>query len=66
MGYHSGIERLLVQWKRNNIRRRHDVAQSVIVSVVVGGEFWKFYAMQQIKVHGENYDLILGISTYYI
>ena len=28
-------------------RRRHDLAQVVIVNVVVGGEFWKFCAIQR-------------------
>ena len=49
-----------------DVRRRYDLAQVAIANVVVGGEFWKLCAIQRIKMHGENCDLILGISAYYI
>ena len=48
-----------------DIKRRHDIAQLIIVNVIIAEDFWKFCAMQRMKVNSENYDIILGISTYY-
>ena len=49
-----------------DVRRRTNLARVVIGNMVVGGDFWKFCAIERIKVNGGNYDFILGISTYYI